>query len=209
MKYESLIFDIDGTLWDALTLKAEAWNQMFVAEGIEQYCVTKKDIIPLMGKTAEEIADILFFDMPSQRVRHETMRRCAEMEYDYLAKHECDVGYNRVKETIQILAKTHRIFIVSNSDKGYPEICIEKMGLKPYVQGHLCHGDTLQSKGKTIRLLMDRYQIERCVYIGDTQHDYEATLEAGIPFIWASFGFGKCENYTDRINEFSELLEIC
>ena len=209
MNYESLIFDVDGTLWNALSLKAEAWNQMFVSEGIPQYCLTESDVATLMGKTANEIADVLFSDISSQKERYAIMDRCTETEYCYLSKHKCEVGYEGVKKTIQKLAETHRIFVVSNCERGYPEICIEKMGLTPYIQGHLCHGDTRLSKGKTIRVLMERYHIESCVYIGDTQHDYEATVEAGIPFIWASYGLGEPEKYTAKIHTFPELLDLC
>ena len=106
------------------------------------------------------------------------------------------------------LAKKYRLFIVSNSQRGYPELCLEKLGLTPYIQGHLCFGDTGTSKGKTIRTLMERHNIQSCVYIGDTQGDYEATVEAGVPFIWASYGFGTPEGYAEKIDSFEQLLTM-
>ena len=39
MKYESLIFDIDGTLWDSRALVAEGYNQQLREEGMEESCV--------------------------------------------------------------------------------------------------------------------------------------------------------------------------
>ena len=76
------------------------------------------------------------------------------------------------------------------------------------IQGHLCFGDTGTSKGKTIRTLMAQYNITDCAYIGDTQGDYEATLEAGIPFIWAACGFGAPEGYDHKIDRFADLLTL-
>mgnify|MGYP002510579834 CR=1 FL=1 len=35
MNYESLIFDIDGTLWDSRALVAEGYNIQLKAEGLE------------------------------------------------------------------------------------------------------------------------------------------------------------------------------
>ena len=55
---------------------------------------------------------------------------------------------------------------------------------------------------------MERYNIESCAYIGDTQGDYEATLEAGVPFIWAAFGFGTPEGYAARVDAFEDLLNL-
>ena len=40
MKFESLILDIDGTLWDSRALVAEGWNAQLKAEGYSQLCVT-------------------------------------------------------------------------------------------------------------------------------------------------------------------------
>ena len=91
---------------------------------------------------------------------------------------------------------------------GYPDLCIEKLGLQEYVSGWMCFGDTGTSKGKTIRTLMAKYGIEDAVYIGDTQGDYEATLEAGIPFIWAAYGFGNPAGYDARIEKIEDLLTM-
>ena len=55
---------------------------------------------------------------------------------------------------------------------------------------------------------MKEHHIENCVYIGDTQGDYEATLEAGIPFIWASYGFGTPEGYAAKIDCPQDLLSL-
>ena len=109
---------------------------------------------------------------------------------------------------MQALAKKHRLFIVSNSQKGYPELCMEKLGLTDLIQGHLCFGDTGTSKGKTIRSLMARHGITDCAYIGDTQGDYEATLEAEVPFIWAAYGFGTPAGFDQKIDCFSDLLKL-
>ena len=57
MKFESLIFDIDGTLWDSRALVAEGYNLQLRAEGKEQYCVTAQELRPLFGKVMTEIAD--------------------------------------------------------------------------------------------------------------------------------------------------------
>ena len=105
-------------------------------------------------------------------------------------------------------AKNHRLFIVSNSQKGYPELCMERLGLTGLIQGHLCFGETGTDKGTTIRTLMDRHHITDCAYVGDTQLDYEATQKAGIAFIWASYGFGTPERYDYKIDSFPDLLNL-
>ena len=207
MHFESLIFDIDGTLWDSRALVAEGYNLQLRDEGMEEFCVDAQRLRPLFGKVMTAIADELFPHLPP-RERYALMERCMERENRYLEENECRIGYEGIPETLEALAKRHRLFIVSNSQQGYPELCMEKLGLTPYITGHLCFGDTGTSKGKTIRTLMDKYHIESCAYIGDTQGDYEATLEAGVPFIWAAYGFGTPAGYVAKIDSIAQLLEL-
>lgn len=207
MNYESIILDIDGTLWDSRTLVAEGYNIQLKEDGLEHLCVTAEELKPLFGKVLEEIADILFVLIPVPE-RYELMARCMRRENQHMHEDPCDIGYPGIRETVEKLAEKYRLFIVSNSERGYPELCMEKLGLTPYIEGHLCYGDTGTSKGKTIRTLIEKHNIGSCVYVGDTQGDYEATLEAGVPFIWATYGFGTPEGYTAKIGSFEELLNL-
>ena len=207
MKFESLIFDIDGTLWDSRALVAEGYNIQLKKEGLEHLCVTAEDLKPLFGKVMTEIADVVLATIPEVD-RYDLMERCMKTENDYLFENECKIGYPGVTETVKELAKQYRLFIVSNSQCGYPELCMDKLGLTPYIEGHLCFGDTGTSKGKTIRTLMEKHNIRSCAYIGDTQGDYEATVEVDVPFIWATYGFGTPDGYVSKIDSFAELLTL-
>ena len=206
MQYESLIFDIDGTLWDSRALVAEGYNIQLAKEGLSHLAVNAEMFLPLFGKVMTEIADIIFATIPSPE-RYALMERCMDTENRYLQENDCRIGYPGVRETLEKLAENHRLFIVSNSQKGYPELCMEKLGIAPYIRGHLCFGDTGTSKGQTIRALMNKYKIEHCAYIGDTQGDYEATVEAGIPFIWAAYGFGTPDGYARKIDSIDQLMK--
>ncbi len=207
MTYDTLIFDIDGTLWDSRAVVAEGYNLQLRKEGYGHLCTNAEELKPLFGKVLEEIADVLFASIPAPE-RYALQKRCMDTETEYMYAHPCQIGYPKVKQTLEALSKRYRLFIVSNSEQGYPELCMDKLGLAPYIQGHLCYGDTGTTKGKTIRTLMARYNIQNCVYIGDTQGDYEATLEADIPFIWAAYGFGTPAGFDAKIDSLEELLTM-
>ena len=207
MKIDSLIFDIDGTLWDSRALVAEGYNIQLKQEGLQHLCVTAEDLKPLFGKVMTEIADVILASI-DPKDRYDLMERCMETENNYLFENECKIGYPGVMETVAQLSKQYRLFIVSNSQCGYPELCMDKLGLTPYIEGHMCFGDTGTSKGKTIRTLMEKYNVQNCAYIGDTQGDYEATVEADVPFIWATYGFGTPDGYVAKIDKFEELLKL-
>ena len=206
MNCESLIFDIDGTLWDSRQLVAEGYNIQLEREGLNHLFVNADILKPLFGKTMTEIADVLLASIDISE-RYDLMERCMATENEYLFQNPCQIGYPKVRETLEQLAKKYRLFIVSNSQCGYPELCIEKLGLAPYIEGHMCFGDTGTSKGQTILTLMKKHNIASAVYIGDTQGDREACLEANVPFIFCTYGLGKADSWDAKIDAIYELTD--
>ena len=186
---ESLIFDVDGTLWDAVALVAEGWNDGLQSMGFAPHC-TEQSIRPLFGKTMTEIAQVVVPGVPQEQAM-EVMDRCMDGEMARLRRDPCHIFYPGVKETLTELHKTHRLFIVSNCQQGYIELLMEKGGLGGLISDFDCFGNTGLPKGQTLRLLCERCNVRDAVYVGDTQGDMEASEQAGLPFVWAAYGFGK------------------
>ena len=207
MDFESLIFDIDGTLWDSRAIVAKGYNKQLKKEGLEHLSVNPDILKTVFGKMNTEIANILFASLPEEE-RYPLLERCIEQEDRALEEDECDVAYPKVKETLEKLHEKHRLFIVSNGQYGYPRLCMEKLGLTHLFSGDLCFGQTLTCKGETILKLMKDHNITSACYIGDTQGDLEATELAGIPFVYCTFGFGNPTHYWKKIDSFQELLEL-
>lgn len=208
MKYESIIFDIDGTLWDSRALIAEGYNIQLRKEGLHHLQTNEDVLLQLFGRTMSDIADNLFPEFPAQE-RYALMDRCIASEDAYLEQHPCDtIAYPDILPTMEELAKKHRLFIVSNGQKGYPQLAAKKLGVAHLIEGYLSYGDTGTHKGETIRILMKDHNITDAVYVGDTQGDYEATQDAGIDFIWADYGFGKPDACIGTIHCFKDLLDL-
>ncbi len=204
---KALIFDIDGTLWDTRAIVARGYNVELERMGRPDLFLTAEYLTSLFGKTAQEIADVIFADYPAED-RLGLIMRCMATERAVMAADPCQVGYPLVKETLLKLKERYRLFVVSNSECGYPELLIEKLGLDRIFEAHMCHGDTHLPKGDTIRILMERHGITDAVYIGDTQGDLEACRKAGIPFIFCTYGFGKPECWDAAIDAFEELPRV-
>ena len=208
MTYESIIFDIDGTLWDSRALIAEGYNIQLRKENLHHLQTNEEVLLQLFGRTMSDIADNLFPDFPPEE-RYALMDRCIESEDAYLNAHPCDtIAYPDIQSTMEALAKKHRLFIVSNGQKGYSQLAARKLGVDHLIAGYLSYGDTGTQKGETIRILMKEHDITNAVYVGDTQGDYEATAQAGIDFIWADYGFGKPEACNGTIHCFKDLLKL-
>ena len=208
MKFESIIFDVDGTLWDPRALLAEAYNEQLREEGLSHIHVTAEKLRPLFGKTMTMLADGLFGEIPAP-ARYALMDRCILRMDDHLERFAGpQIGYPDLRQTMETLAKSHRLYIVSNGQKGYPQLAAKKLGLADLIHGYLSFGDTGTSKGQTILRLMKEERIQSAVYVGDTQGDLEACREADIPFIWAAFGFGVPESYYAKIEKFADLTGL-
>ena len=190
---KALIFDIDGTLWDSVALVGEGYNLQLISEA---------KLRTLFGKTMVDLADGMLAGLPKEQ-RMEQMERCMDREMVHLWESPCNIGYPKVKETLAALSEKRNLYIVSNSQRGYPEVCIEKLGLTPYIRGHLCFGDTGAAKSVTIRTLM-----ESAAYVGDIQGDCDSAHAAGIPFVWAAYGFGDVKDYEAKIDRFEDLLSL-
>jgi phosphoglycolate phosphatase len=204
---ESLIFDIDGTLWDTRAIVARGYNVELEKMGRPDLFLTAEYLTSLFGKTAQEIADVIFADYPEGE-RLGLIFNCMETERHVLRADPCQVGYEGVKETLLKLKENHRLFLVSNCECGYPELLVEKLGLQGVFEDHMCHGDTGLPKGDTIRILMERNGITDAVYIGDTQGDCDASRKAGIPFVFCAYGFGSPDRYDAKLEDFRQLPEV-
>lgn len=206
MKPSALIFDIDGTIWDSRQIVADGYNYHLRSIGREDLQVDAEYLKSLFGKTMTEIADIMLSSIPKPE-RYDVLLGCMESEHRFLEKDPCQIAFPGVVETLRALAKEYRLFVVSNSQCGYPELMLDKLSIRDLFEGWLCFGDTGVCKGETIQILMDRYHIQNAVYIGDTQGDLEASRMAGIPFVFCRYGFGEPEAWDDAVDAFPELLE--
>ena len=55
---------------------------------------------------------------------------------------------------------------------------------------------------------MKRNGIESAIYIGDTVGDEKATRDAGLPFVFASYGFGQAKDPDAIAASFEELPKV-
>lgn len=206
MKWDSIIFDVDGTLWNSCEQVGELWSQA-ATEYLGRPVVWNGSLLEKeFGKTMD---DIMLDLMPEldENSRKELGNRCFEKENSGLI-HNPGVLYPNVKETLEELAKEHRLFIVSNCQQGYIEVLLDSKGLRPCFEGWLCWGDTLVEKDKTIHILMQKYGLTNPVYVGDTQGDANSCQRAGIDMIFVSYGLGRVEQPKWTIGAFEELKAL-
>lgn len=206
MKFENIIFDVDGTLWDTTKTVADSWNHAVETLGYPPAGITGEQLKNEFGKTMDVIAEDLFPHLPLPE-RDVLMEACCRYEDEFLERLDIPPLYPDIRETIAALSGTHRLFIVSNCQSGYIELFLRKTGLEKYITDIECFGNTKKTKGENIRLVMDRNFPGSTCYVGDTAGDQKAAAQAGIPFIFASYGFGQVAE-KDCLASISSIREL-
>lgn len=206
MAFDSIIFDLDGTLWDSRVPIVESWNEVLIRRGMRR--IKLKSLNACMGLTLDEIGARLFPEL-SAAEQKELMKELIENENKRLYASGATL-YADLEGVLKELKESFLLYIVSNCQKGYIEAFLRAHKLKEYFKGFECWGNTGLSKDKSIAVLMKEYDLKNPVYVGDTVGDAKAAAKAGLPFIHASYGFGKVpkELCIGRIKNFKELLDI-
>lgn len=209
MKSDGIILDIDGTIWNTTAVVADAWNTAIKKLGADARPVTPRILQGQFGKPMDVIAGNLFPALTPQN-RDALMQECCVQEQRAIAECKRDLTYPNVVRTIRALAETKRIFIVSNCQSGYIELTMRKTGIEDCITDWECFGNTGKQKSENIRAVAARNSLCAPVYVGDTEGDFLACREAGVPFIHAAYGFGciTSDGIAGRIESFDALLKL-
>lgn len=202
--FDSLIFDMDGTLWDAVPSYCRIWEYTLDEFGLGDIKVTREELDRLMGKPV----DILVDTIVTRHVDRTRFLEALDANEDRLMPVLGGRLYPGVKETIRELARDHKLFMVSNcSPKGAVNF-MAYSGLTDCFTDSLTYGQTHVGKDVNIATLVSRYGLASPLYVGDTQGDADASHRAGVPIAWAAYGFGHVSDPDYIIKEFSNLIEL-
>ncbi len=82
--------------------------------------------------------------------------------------------YDKLEDTLKVLSKKYKLFIVSNCQDGYIETFMKFYNLDKYFVDFECPGRTNLSKAENIKIVIERNNLKHPVYVGDTQMDCDA-----------------------------------
>lgn len=205
---DSIIFDVDGTLWDSTEIVAIGYNRALETYTDLPVRVDAARLMTLFGKPMDQIFAELLPEL-SQEQQHFVSEKCVILEEEELEKADPKpLLYPGIEDMFQKLSDRLPLFIVSNCQCGYVEQFLRKNQFESYITDHLCFGQTGTSKGQTILRLMRENNLKAPVYVGDTLGDAMACKEAGIPFILAEYGFGEVKAPDARIQKPLDLVEM-
>ncbi|HEY9004447.1 MAG TPA: HAD family hydrolase [Mucilaginibacter sp.] len=206
MKLDGLIFDLDGTLWDASESCVRAWNSVLQNKGITDFVITQQHAHAFAGKLLDDIFAQYFTFLAKEE--YQNMADAYAQQEKFHMREYGGRLYPEVRELLTDLAEKYPLFIVSNCLSGYIENFLKQHQLEHLFTDYECSGNTGRPKAENIGMIISRNQLKNPVYVGDTIGDYEAAKKNGIPFIYAEYGFGKVEVHDYAANSFADIPVI-
>ena len=162
---DAIIFDMDGTLWDAIDTYAEIWNMAFERDGVQRH-ITRNDLLSLIGTP---IDDILRHFVPADRVEG-LLQTIAQLVVTELPRLGGKL-YDGVQEGIARLSQHYKLFMLSNCDELELPIFVRYAGIEEYITDTLAYGNTRLRKAENMQLLARKHNLRHPVYVGDTNGD--------------------------------------
>jgi phosphoglycolate phosphatase len=201
--YTALLFDLDGTLWNANKECTEAWNRVLERLGYKRR-ITVQDMDSVTGKTFEEIMEVLLPDIC--RETNDIGIQFNAMEQEIIGKSGAFI-FPGVKEKLAELSAHYKIFIVSNCQEWYLKEFLRFSGIEKSLSGWDCHGSSGIEKYRMISAIKTSHNIKDALYIGDTMYDQESAQLSGCDFIQMTYGFGEPIKDATTFDNFEELFQ--
>lgn len=201
---DSIIFDLDGTLWDASPTSAIAWSKTAREHKIN-VTIDEAAIKGVSGLPFDRCVDVLFGSYAKSAPKLRSLLDESEQQ-EILARG--GRFYPGMVECLRTLSRDYKLFLVSNCQEWYMNSFFEHSGLRDVFQDALCFGQTNLPKTENIKTIVDRHQLKSPIYVGDTHWDQEAAFFAGVKFIFARYGFGAIKVSSPSIGSMEDLVSI-
>ena len=201
---DSLILDMDGTLWDNVNTYVMSWNAAFKNYG-HSVLVNRENLMGLMGKEARQILNVLLPDVPV--AEQDVLFDDVIVQYTNLIPTMKPVIYPGVMEGLERLHTKYKLFLLSNCEEGGLVNFMDYTNTKHLFLDYMEHGQNGMPKNYNLNLLKNKHDLQNPVYIGDTDSDRRESELAGVPFVFVTYGFGKTEHYNIQFNTFGELTD--
>ncbi|MDB9787345.1 HAD family hydrolase [Flavobacteriaceae bacterium] len=199
-----LIFDLDGTLVDSKKGIIESFNFAFKK-------IFKKppefEISDLIGPPLNEILNKI--DNPTKNQERKFL-----IEFK---KHYDNYGYKKsflydkvLDELIQLKSKKITLFVATNKRLKPTLLILKKLNLHGFFKEVICSDSFVRkiSKTKMLKTIYNKHNhnISKFLMIGDTVHDFIASKNNNIEFIYVEYGYGKID--LSSVNSVKKITEI-
>ena len=215
MAYQTILFDLDGTLLDTLEDLADAVNHI-----LERHRCPQRTLDEVRLFVGNGLGMLMRRSLPAQYSQTVSDLLAEELRTYYTAHSRIKTApYAGVRELLETLhAAGAKVAVVSNkADEAVGELCSFYFpGLVDAAVGETA-GRRPKPAPDAVELALERLHVDKtdAVYVGDSQVDLDTAKAAGLPCIAVTWGFRSredlvkagAETLADSVEELSRLLK--
>lgn len=215
MAYQTILFDLDGTLLDTLEDLADAVNHI-----LERHRCPQRTLDEVRLFVGNGLGMLMRRSLPAQYSQTVSDLLAEELRTYYTAHSRIKtVPYAGVRELLETLhAAGAKVAVVSNkADEAVGELCSFYFpGLVDAAVGETA-GRRPKPAPDAVELALERLHVDKtdAVYVGDSQVDLDTAKAAGLPCIAVTWGFRSredlvkagAETLADSVEALSRLLQ--
>ncbi|HEY9258583.1 HAD family hydrolase [Chitinophaga sp.] len=192
MKYNNVLFDLDGTLTDPKTGITKSVQYALAKAGIIENDLSR--LIPFIGPPLQQS----FMEYYSFTEAQAWEAVAAYREYFKVTGIYENERYEGIPELLTtLLAQGRRLFVATSKPQIFADVVIRHFNLLPYftaVYGSELDG-TRADKGELIKYLLTKENLaaEHTIMVGDRKHDIIGAKKNDIACIGVGYGYGSTE----------------
>lgn len=212
-KYDTVIFDLDGTLLDTLDDLTDSVNFTLVLHGFP--CRKKDEVRKFVGNGVARLIELAIPD----GINNSQYEKClADFRYHYSRNMQNKTNaYKGIMELLEQLSKeNYKIAIVSNKfDKAVKEL--NQTYFEKYIKVAIGESENISKKPAPDTVFKALEELgstaDKAVYIGDSEVDVKTAKNSGVICIGVTWGFRDRKVLEQKgadyiIDEPQELLKI-
>ena len=189
MKYDAVIFDLDGTLTDTLEDLKSSVNY-----ALSQFGFPERNTEEIRKFVGNGVRRLIYLSVP-ENISDELSERCLSVFKEHYNTHSCDKTkpYDGISDLLKLLKDNGiKTAVVTNKMHSAAADIVEYFfgGLIDITVGQI-DGVAQKPQPDGIYKVLEKLGIskEKAVYVGDSEVDCVTAKNAGIPCIGVTWGF--------------------
>lgn len=203
MKFNNIIYDLDGVLIDSINLMEKSWNYTCIVNDIDiNFLYFKKYLgIPMLK---------ILKNLNINDSKHHKIKK----DYEYFSSININKIelYRNVKKTVSYLNfKKINQYIVTSKNKKLTTKLLYRKNLLNFFSAIITPDVVGSNYGKphpkSINLLKKYYGLnsKKSLFIGDSFADYELAKNSNLFFLFADWGYGNNNFNANKISSIDEI----